>query len=99
LTKPAGSNSIKEPVRRLVSSKTPLPIEYKSVILVPRPKLGRPSQWLWVRLLICVGIPTQRLGRTAYAILPKNMATAMNNECKEGFNTTRSNIFCTCKNK
>jgi hypothetical protein len=39
-------------------------------ILVPRPKLGRPSQWPWVRLLICVGIPTQRLGRTAYAISP-----------------------------
>ena len=28
------------------------------------------SQWPWVRLLICVGIPTQRLGRTAYAISP-----------------------------
>ena len=30
------------------------------------------------RLLICVGIPTQRLGRTAYVLLLKNMATAMN---------------------
>jgi hypothetical protein len=50
----------------------------QSSILVPRPKLGRPSQWPWVRLLICVGIPTQRLGGTAYAFLPKNMATAMN---------------------
>jgi hypothetical protein len=48
------------------------------LILVPRPKLGRPSQWPWFRLLICVGIPTQRLGRTAYAFLPKNMATTMN---------------------
>ena len=50
----------------------------RSIILVTRPKLGRPSQWPWVRLLICVGIPTQRLGRTAYAFLPKNMATTMN---------------------
>ena len=47
-------------------------------ILVPRPTLGRPSQWPWVRLLICLGIPTQRLGRKAYVLLLKNMATAMN---------------------
>ena len=47
-------------------------------ILVPRPKLGGPSQWPWFRLLSCIGFPTQRLGRSAYALLPKNMATAMN---------------------
>ena len=47
-------------------------------ILVPRTTLGRPSQWPWVRLLICLGIPTQRLGRKAYVLLLKNMATAMN---------------------
>jgi hypothetical protein len=32
----------------------------------------------WFRLLSCSGIPTQRLGRTAYVLLLKNMATAMN---------------------
>jgi hypothetical protein len=50
-------------------------------ILVPRPKLERPSQWPWFRLLSCSWIPTQRLGRTAYVFLLKNMATAMNAEC------------------
>ena len=50
----------------------------KPCILVHRPKLGLPSQLPWFRLLSCSGIPTQRLGRTAYVLLLKNMATAMN---------------------
>jgi hypothetical protein len=37
---------------------------------------GYENEWPWFRLLI--GIPTQRLGRTAYVLLLKNMATAMN---------------------
>ena len=52
--------------------------------IIPEPSFpsqgsqARGTRLPWVRLLICVGIPTQRLGRTAYAFLPKNMATAMN---------------------
>ena len=41
-------------------------------------------QWPWFRLLNCVRFPTQRLGRPAHVLLPKNMATAMSETVDEG---------------